>query len=74
MKIFKNPRVLFPFFMALVMAFFMSGAMILINAGFIDNFFFIWMRSFGIGFWIAFPVAFFVAPIVQKLVKKICES
>jgi hypothetical protein len=73
-KIIKNPRLLFPFFMASIMAFLMSGLMILINVGFVDHFFFVWMRSFAIAFCAAFPTAFFVAPMVQKLVKKICES
>lgn len=72
-KIFKTPRVLFPFFMALFMAFIMSGVLTFINLGPIANFLFIWMRSFLIAFCVAFPTAFFVAPQVQKIVKKICE-
>ena len=50
MKILKNPKVLFPFFMALFMAFFMSGIMTLVNVGFVDNFFKMWARAFTIGF------------------------
>jgi len=69
----KTPRVLFPFFMALIMACVMSGAMILINLGFVEKFFLIWMRSFFLAFLVAFPTAFFVAPLVQKIVKKICD-
>ncbi|MDX2083708.1 MAG: DUF2798 domain-containing protein [Rickettsiales bacterium] len=70
----RNPRLLFPFFMALIMAFVMSGFMTLINRGLIENFFFVWMHLFIYAFFVAFPTAYFVAPQVQKLVKKICQD
>ncbi len=69
----KTPRVIFPFFMALIMAFIMSGVLAFINIGPVANFLFIWMKSFVIAFCVAFPVAFFVAPLVNKIVKIICE-
>ena len=70
-KFIQNPRLLFPFFMALTMAFIMSGVLIFINFGLVENFIFIWMRSFIIAFTVAFPTAFFITPIVQKIVKKV---
>ena len=70
-KFIQNPRVLFPFFMALTMAFIMSGVLIFINLGLVNNFIFIWMKSFIIAFTVAFPTAFFITPIVQKIVKKV---
>lgn len=73
-KFLKNPKILFPFFMAAIMALIMSGTLILINLGFVENFFFIWMRSFLLAFIIAFPTAISVVPVVQKIVKKIIES
>ncbi len=69
-KFIQNPRILFPFFMALTMAFIMSGVLIFINLGLVNNFIFIWMKSFIIAFLVAFPTAFFITPIVQKIVKK----
>jgi hypothetical protein len=69
-KFIQNPRILFPFFMALTMAFIMSGVLIFINLGLVNNFIFIWMKSFIIAFAVAFPTAFFITPIVQKIVKK----
>ncbi len=69
-KFIQNPRILFPFFMALTMAFIMSGVLIFINLGLVNNFIFIWMKSFIIAFVVAFPTAFFITPIVQKIVKK----
>ena len=73
-KLLKNPRILFPFFMALIMAFIMSGVLTAINTGLDINFIFRWIKSFAIGFLVAFPTAIFVAPLVQKIVKKIIES
>ena len=70
-KFIQNPRLLFPFFMALNMAFIMSGVLIFINLGLVNNFIFIWMKSFIIAFTVAFPTAFFITPIVQKIVKKV---
>ena len=69
-KFIQNPRILFPFFMALTMAFIMSGVLIFINLGLVNNFIFIWMKSFIIAFVVAFPTAFFITPIVQIIVKK----
>ena len=70
-KFIQNPRILFPFFMALTMAFIMSGVLIFINLALVNNFIFIWMKSFIIAFAVAFPTAFFITPIVQKIVKKV---
>jgi len=70
-KFIQNPRILFPFFMALTMAFIMSGVLIFINLGLVNNFIFIWIKSFIIAFAVAFPTAFFITPIVQKIVKKV---
>ena len=70
-KFIQNPRLLFPFFMALNMAFIMSGVLIFINLGLVNNFIFVWMKSFVIAFTVAFPTAFFITPIVQKIVKKV---
>ena len=39
-KFIQNPRVLFPFFMALTMAFIMSGVLIFINLVLLNNFIF----------------------------------
>ena len=70
-KFIQNPRLLFPFFMALTMAFIMSGVLIFINLGLVNNFIYIWIKSFIIAFTVAFPTAFFITPIVQKIVKKV---
>lgn len=73
-KLLKNPRILFPFFMALFMAFIMSGALTLLNIGLVNDFIFRWLKSFLFGFMIAFPTAFFVAPLVHKIVNKIVNK
>jgi len=72
--IFKNPKILFPAFMAFFMALIISCAMTIANRGFVADFFLLWMKNFGIGFMIAFPTAFFVSPVVQKIVANICKK
>lgn len=73
LKIVKNPRFLFPLFMASTMGFIMSGTMTFIHLGLSPNFLSLWMHSFIAAFFVAFPTIFLVAPLVQKLVRKICE-
>lgn len=71
-KFLKNPKILFPFFMAMIMAFIMSGVLVYINLGFIDHFFAVWMHSYLIAFCVALPTVYAVVPLVGKIVKKIC--
>ncbi len=70
-KFLKNPKILFPFFMALIMASIMSGVLILINIGFVEKFFSIWLRSFLIAFTIAFPTVLLYQIPSLKVLKKI---
>lgn len=72
-KKLKTPRVLFPFFMSLIMTTCMSFVVTFINLGFCDNFLLIWHKSFGFGFCVSLPVTFLVAPLTHKIVNKICK-
>ncbi|QED23335.1 DUF2798 domain-containing protein [Candidatus Deianiraea vastatrix] len=74
MNLMKNPKVVFPFLMALSMGTIMSGVMTFINRGFVfPDFFFFWLRGFLTAFPTAFCVAFFLAPKVRLLTEKICK-
>jgi len=55
---------------SLVMSVFMSFFMVLVNVGYIDGFFFIWMMSTALGFAIALPIAAIAVPIIQKLLNR----
>ena len=54
-------------------AFFMSACMsfvmVLINIGFVEDLFFIFLRRWPIGFAVALPLSFILPPFVQKLIK-----
>lgn len=67
----KYQRLVFAFFMSLLMSCLMSGVITFINLGLIDNFFAIWMEAYWKAFVIAFPIIYVVAPIVHKLTAKL---
>lgn len=73
MKLFKNPNFLFPCCMALCMSFVMSFIMLIVNIGFHQEFFVLWLRSFTIASLVAIPTALFIAPKIRKLVNFICR-
>ena len=68
----SRKRIVFTSFcMALLMSFFMSFVMTAANAGFVDRFLMIWMRSWAIGFIVALPLAFILPPMIQKAAAKL---
>jgi hypothetical protein len=50
----------------LVVTSYISFILVAVNAGFNNNFIFIWLRSWSIAFILAFPSLLFVAPFIQK--------
>lgn len=64
---FKYYRFVFSFIMAGVMSFVISGALVFINLGLIDDFLKVWLISWGKAFVIAFPCVIVVAPLAAKL-------
>ncbi len=65
----KYYDILFAFFMSIFMAFIMSGVLTMINLGPVADFFFKWMRAFGIAWMFAFPSVLLVTPIARWLVE-----
>ncbi len=59
---------LFAFLMALFMAGFMSFIVTLINVGFVDGIFSMWIEAYWKAFLVAFPTIIVVVPRVRKLV------
>lgn len=70
----KYQPLLFAFFMALFMSFWMSAVISFINVGWIENFVYIWLHAWWIAFVVAFPSVIFVAPMVRKVVGKLVQS
>ncbi|MEQ3513454.1 DUF2798 domain-containing protein [Pseudoalteromonas sp. BZB3] len=61
-------KLVFSFFIALLMSCIVSFVITLFNVGFIENVLFIWLKTWSFTFVVAFPAINLVAPIVNKLV------
>lgn len=70
----KYHRLVFSFFMALIMSCLMSCVISFVNVGPVSNFFSIWMGAWGFGFLIAFPSVFLVSPLVHKLTSLVLKE
>ncbi|MGB5867224.1 MAG: DUF2798 domain-containing protein [Arcobacteraceae bacterium] len=66
--------VLFAFLMALFMAGFMSFIVTLINVGFIDGIFSMWIEAYWKAFLVAFPTIIVVVPRVRKIVNILIKN
>lgn len=67
----KYRRVVFAFFMSVLMACIMSMIITYINIGFVDDFGYKWLDAYFKAFVCAFPIVFFVAPLVHKITNKL---
>lgn len=64
----------FSFFMAFFMSGLMSFMVSLINMGYVESIFFIWIKAWVIAFFIAFPTILLISPYVEKLVGLVIEK
>jgi hypothetical protein len=64
----KYHRIVFAFFMALLMSCIMSLVISIFNVGLVDNIIHIWLKAWGFAFSVAFPAIFIISPLVHKLV------
>ena len=70
----KYRMVVFVFFMTVFIGIALSGTLLVINEGFIEGFFQIWMRNF-IKMWLTVvPVVIVVIPLVNYFTNKIVEK
>lgn len=70
----KFQKIVFSFFMALLMSGIISFSMSLVHVGIAKELIFIWLTSWPIAFIVAFPCIMLVSPIVNKLVALILEK
>lgn len=70
----KYQRVVFSFFMALLMSCIMSLVISVFNVGLVSNIISIWLRAWGFAFVVAFPTILVVAPLVHKLVAMVLQD
>jgi hypothetical protein len=64
----KHHKVVFSFFMALLMSGIMSFVISVFNVGMVTNIITIWLQAWGFAFIVAFPTIIIVSPVVHKLV------
>ena len=62
------------FFMALIMSCCMSLVISLFNVGFVNNFLYIWLKSWGFAFIVGLPTFILVSPVVRKLVNAVIKK
>ena len=70
----KYYRVVFSFFMSLVMSCIMSLVICIFNMGLVSNLLSIWLNSWGFAFIIAFPTILIVSPGVNKLTEMVLDK
>ncbi|MFT7560506.1 MAG: hypothetical protein ACI93R_002426 [Flavobacteriales bacterium] len=64
----KHHKMVFSFFMALLMSCIMSFVISVFNVGMVTNIVYIWLKAWSFAFIVAFPTIIIVSPIVQRLV------
>lgn len=70
----KYQRVVFSFFMALLMSGIMSFVISVFNVGLVSNIISIWLGAWSFAFVVAFPTILVVAPLVHKLVAMVLQD
>lgn len=62
---------IFSFLVTLFMSFVISGVLVFVNLGFINDFLLIWLSSWGKAWLVAFPSVLLIIPFVRKLMVRI---
>lgn len=70
----KHHRVVFSFFMALLMSGIMSFVISVFNIGLVDNIVSVWLKAWVFAFMVAFPAIFIISPLVHKLVSLVLHE
>ena len=70
----KHHKVVFSFFMALLMSGIMSFVISVFNVGMVTNIITIWLQAWSFAFIIAFPTIIIVSPVVHKLVSLVLHE
>ena len=70
----KYEFLIFSFLVTLFMSFIISGVLVVVNLGFIENFLYVWMVSWVKAWAVAFPSVLIIIPVVRKIVAKIIKA
>jgi TctA family transporter len=64
----KHHKIVFSFFMAIMMSCIMSLAISIFNVGLVADIVTVWLKAWSFAFLLAFPTIFVISPLVHKLV------
>jgi hypothetical protein len=70
----KHHKLVFSFFMALLMSGIMSFVISFFNLGLVTNLISLWLQARSFAFIVAFPTIIIVSPIVHKLVSLVLHE
>jgi len=70
----KHQKLVFSFFIALLMSGIMSFVITLFNLGFVSDIIQRWLQAWGFAFSIAFPTVIVISPLVHKLVELVLHE
>lgn len=70
----KHQKLVFSFFMALLMSAIMSFVITVFNVGLVDNIFSLWLKAWSFAFAVALPTIVVVSPLVHKAVALVIEK
>jgi len=70
----KHHKIVFSFFMALLMSGIMSFVISVFNIGMVTNIITLWLQAWSFAFIVAFPTIMLVSPVVHKLVSLVLHE
>ena len=70
----KYQKLVFAFFMSLLMSCIMSFVISVFNVGLVSDIVLVWLKAWAFAFAVAFPTIVMVAPLVHKLVTLVLEK
>ena len=70
----KHHKIVFSFFMALLMSCIMSFVISVFNVGMVANIITLWLQAWSFAFIVAFPTIMLISPLVHKLVSLVLHE
>ncbi|MDX2367129.1 MAG: DUF2798 domain-containing protein [Colwellia sp.] len=70
----KHHKLVFSFFMSLLMSGIMSFVISVFNVGMVANIITLWLKAWSFAFVVAFPTIIIVSPLVHKLVSLVLHD
>lgn len=65
---------IFSLLVTMFMSFVISGVLVVVNLGLVNNFLFIWLNAWLKAWLVAFPSVLFIIPFVRKVMVKVIQN